>query len=227
VLTPEHQLGVVHQVEGENQGSGGSESDHGPLVLFDEDHGNSGDKKDDEESQEDATTSREVNLGLEREEGEGQGDGTSDPDSDDDRFRVISGGQAAKNDTLASREDSEEDEVMWSLSSDIGAAGESDDADYRDGPTGVENPHIIADIALDTLTEHEDGDDARSDGQLDHQDPVHSADEVPPDGFISKSSPEAGILLILLESTLDVIMIDCALLLRDDLGVLLRGISLL
>ena len=66
-----------------------------------------------------------------------------------------------------------------------------DDADQCDGPTGVENPQISLDVALDTRTEHEDGDDARSDGQLDHQDPVHSADEVPPDGFISKSGAEA------------------------------------
>ena len=199
------------------------------LSLWDEDHGDSSNEKDDEESQEDATTSREVNLGLEREEGEGQGDGTSDPDSDDDRLRVKSGGHAAKDDTLAGCEDSEEDEVVWSLSSDIGAAGESDDADQSDGPTGVEHPHISLDIALHTCTEHKDGDDTRSDGQLNHQDPVHSADEVPPDGFISKSGPEAGILLILLESTLNVITVYCPLLLllRDNLGELLGRISLL
>ena len=30
VLAPEHQLGVVHKVEGEHQGTGGSVPDHGP-----------------------------------------------------------------------------------------------------------------------------------------------------------------------------------------------------
>ena len=107
---------------------------------------------------------------------------------------------------------------MRRLSSDLAAAGESDDADESDRPTGVEHPHSLSgpDVALHTRIEHEEGDDPRGDGQLNHQNPVHSADEVPPDGFISESSAEAsrGIpQIILFESTLDVIPVNCALLL--------------
>ena len=118
---------------------------------------------------------------------------------------------------------------MRRLPSDFATADQGDDADESDGPASIEHPHSLSglDVALDTRIEHEDGDDPRSDGQLDHQDPIHSADEVSPDGFISKSGAEAGILLILLESSFDVILVNCPLLLRDDLGVLLRGISLL
>ena len=120
---------------------------------------------------------------------------------------------------------------MRGLPSDFAAACESEDADQGDGPAGVEHPGPLwsPDIALHIHVEHEEGDDPGGDGQLDHQDPVHAADEVPPDGFVSKSSSEAsrGVLLILFVSTLDIIPVNCALLLRNNLWVLLGRVSLL
>lgn len=106
---------------------------------------------------------------------------------------------------------------MRRFPSDFATADQGDYADESDGPASIEHPHSLSglDVALDTHIEHEDGDDPRSDGQLNHQDPVNPADEVPPDGLVSKSSAEAsrGVPFILFESTLYVIPVDCSLLL--------------
>lgn len=147
-----------------------------------------GDQKDDEKGEEESAAHGEVDLGLESEQGESQSDSGRDAHSNQDGVHVIVAGDCAQHDALAHREDAQKDEVVRSLPSDAGEAGEGYDADKGQAPAGVHQPSVLPDVALYAVHEDKERDDGGRDDQLDHQDAVDSLDEAAPHCLVIKSS---------------------------------------
>jgi len=91
VLSPHHQLGVIDDVEREDEGASAAKANHHPLGLGEEHEDDAGDHEDDEQGAKHSSAGSEVNLGLESKDGEGEGDTSSDTHSDENSINVIEG----------------------------------------------------------------------------------------------------------------------------------------
>jgi len=156
VLAPHHQLGVIHDVEGEDEGTNRSISNHSVFGLWEENEKEPSNHEDYQNSAEHSSTHGEVYLGLERKDSQTEGDSSSDSDSDEDGIHIVEGGDGAQHHTLAEGENPQEDEVGGELPPDTVTAGHGQEAHQHDPHASVVHPHVSLHIRFNSPYEHED-----------------------------------------------------------------------
>jgi len=155
VLAPHHQLGVIHDVQGEDEGTNRSISNHSVFGLREENEKEPGNHEDDQNSTEHTSTYGEVYLGLECKDSKTEGYSSSDSDSDEDSIHIIEGGDGSQHHALTEGEHPQEDEVGGELPPDTVTAGHGQEAHQHDPHARVVHPHVPLHIRFDSSNKHE------------------------------------------------------------------------
>ena len=114
------------------------------------------------------STHSEVDLCLESEDGEAKSDPGGDPYGYEDGFHLVVGGDGAKHDALAHREDSQENEVCGERSADGLAAGHGQQAGHHHSQAGEVDPAVLLDKKPHLRNKEEGGDDGAREDKLRH-----------------------------------------------------------